>query len=181
MLFRQLVNRMCSHCLFPAYWKVVNGLLTTCYKVVEFNRVVTSCSNNLLSSCTSTICQQVVSDSLVATWWNNRIVTTCWQACILLTSCEIFTCVHASQHRIVSPIFHNFHFQTIQALKYRSVTDIVRPIREIVRRREETTGHSVRPDILSDQSETEVYCLSDPSVLVTDRTVALSDVNQNVP
>jgi hypothetical protein len=32
-----------------------------------------------------------------------------------------------------------------QALKYRSVTDIVRPIREIVRRSEETTGHSVRP------------------------------------
>jgi hypothetical protein len=32
-----------------------------------------------------------------------------------------------------------------QALKYRSVTDIVRPIREIVRRRKETTGHSVRP------------------------------------
>jgi hypothetical protein len=35
--------------------------------------------------------------------------------------------------------------QKQQALKYRSVTDIVRPIREIVRRREETTGHSVRP------------------------------------
>jgi hypothetical protein len=33
----------------------------------------------------------------------------------------------------------------MQALKYRSVTDIVRPIREIVRRSEETTGHSVRP------------------------------------
>ena len=32
-----------------------------------------------------------------------------------------------------------------QALKYRSVTDIVRPIREIVRRREETTRHSVQP------------------------------------
>jgi hypothetical protein len=30
------------------------------------------------------------------------------------------------------------------------------------------------PDILSDLSETEVYCLSDPSVLVSDRTVALS-------
>jgi hypothetical protein len=30
-----------------------------------------------------------------------------------------------------------------QALKYRSVTDIVRPIRKIVRRTEETTGHSV--------------------------------------
>jgi hypothetical protein len=50
-----------SHCLFPA-------LLTTCYKVVELNRLVTSCSNNLLSSCNSTICQQVVSDNLVATW-----------------------------------------------------------------------------------------------------------------
>ena len=32
-----------------------------------------------------------------------------------------------------------------QALKYRSVTDIVRPIRKIVRRTEETTGHSVWP------------------------------------
>ena len=64
---------------------------------------------------------------------------------------------------------------TQQTLKYRSVTDIVRPIREIVRRTEET------PNILSDLSETEVYCLSDPSVLVSDRTVALSIVNQNVP
>jgi hypothetical protein len=31
-----------------------------------------------------------------------------------------------------------------QVLKYRSVTDIVRPIREIVRRREEATRYSVR-------------------------------------
>ena len=58
----------CSHFLFPACWQVVNGLLTTCYKVVELNRLVTSCSNNLLSSCNSTICRQVVSDNLVATW-----------------------------------------------------------------------------------------------------------------
>jgi hypothetical protein len=49
MLFQQLVNRMCSHCLFPACWQVVNGLLTTYYKVVELNRLVTSCWNNLLS------------------------------------------------------------------------------------------------------------------------------------
>ena len=35
------------------------------------------------------------------------------------------------------------------------------------------------PDILSDVSETEVYCLSDLSVFVFDRTVALSNVNQN--
>ena len=46
-----------------------------------------------------------------------------------------------------------------QGLKYRWVTDIVRSIREIVRRKEEP------PDILSDVSETKVYCLSDPSVL----------------
>ena len=32
-----------------------------------------------------------------------------------------------------------------QALKYRLVTDIVQPICEIFRRREETTGHSVQP------------------------------------
>ena len=35
-------------------------------------------------------------------------------------------------------------------------------------------------DILPDQSETEVYCLSDPSELVSNRNVALSNVNQNV-
>jgi hypothetical protein len=47
-----------------------------------------------------------------------------------------------------------------QALKYRSVTDIVQPIREIVM---SDVGRKL-PDILSDQSETEVYCLSDLSV-----------------
>jgi hypothetical protein len=41
--------------------------------------------------------------------------------------------------------FQPFTLHERQALKYRSVTDIVRPIREIVRRREEATGHSVRP------------------------------------
>ena len=63
-----------------------------------------------------------------------------------------------------------------QAFKYRSVTDIhVRLICKIVRLVE-----GKPPDILSDLSETEVYCLSDPSVLVSDLTVTLSDVNQNV-
>ena len=33
------------------------GLLTTCYKVVDLNRLVTSC-NNLLSSCNSTTSQE---------------------------------------------------------------------------------------------------------------------------
>ena len=33
----------------------------------------------------------------------------------------------------------------MQALKYRSVTDIVRPIRKIVRSGEKGIGHSVRP------------------------------------
>jgi hypothetical protein len=64
-LFQQLVTRM--HCLFPACWKVVNGLLAfaatarllteeTCYKlclnnslfVLQFNNLVTTC---LLQSC----------------------------------------------------------------------------------------------------------------------------------
>ena len=52
MLFQQLANRMCSYCLFPACWQVVNGLLATRHKVVELNRLVTR-ANNLLSSCNS--------------------------------------------------------------------------------------------------------------------------------
>ena len=46
---------------------------------------------------------------------------------------------------IVANLLGNFEILTSQALKYRSVTDIVRPIREIVRRGEETVGHSVQP------------------------------------
>jgi hypothetical protein len=53
--------------LVPSLLTSANGLLTTCYKVVELSSLVASCSNNLLSSCNSTICQQVVSDKLVAT------------------------------------------------------------------------------------------------------------------
>jgi hypothetical protein len=80
------------------------------------------------------------------------------------------------QHANVRVVLDN-----TQALRYRSVTDIVRPIPQIVRRIERKP-----PDILSDLSETEVYSLSDPSVLVSDRTVALSNafsthVSQNVP
>jgi hypothetical protein len=43
-------------------------------------------------------------------------------------------------------------------------------------------GHGQPFVKLSDPSETEVYCLSDPSELVSDPlTVTLSNVNQNVP
>ena len=34
---------------------------------------------------------------------------------------------------------------------------------------------------MSDLSETEVYCLSDPSESVSDLTATLSNANQNVP
>jgi hypothetical protein len=91
MLFQQLVNRMCSHVLLAP------SLLTSCPRLVD--NLLQGCwarqtcyklSNNWLSSCNSTICQRVVSDNLVATWWNNMIVTTCWQACykpVANTSC----------------------------------------------------------------------------------------------
>jgi hypothetical protein len=46
-------------------------------------------------------------------------------------------CLHAYAPTLLHPLS--------QALRYRSVMGIVRPIREIVWRREETTGHSVRP------------------------------------
>jgi hypothetical protein len=86
---------MCSHCLFPACWQVVNGSLTTCYTVVELIRLVTGCSNNLLSSCDSTICQQVVSDKLDKITLYNLLTSLPPVCCehILLTSCKIFMCV----------------------------------------------------------------------------------------
>jgi hypothetical protein len=99
MLFQQLVNRMCSHCLFPACWQVVNNLLTTCYKVVELNWLVTSCSKNLLSSYNSTICQQVASDNLVQLdkitallQLVDKLAASLLRTHLLLRSCEIFTC-----------------------------------------------------------------------------------------
>ena len=36
-------------------------------------------------------------------------------------------------------------------------------------------------DIRSNLSETQVYCLSDPSELVSDLTATLTNVNQNAP
>ena len=91
---------MCSHCLFPACWQVATSLQQTCYKLNELNSLVTSCSNNLLSGCKSTTCQQVVSHKLGTTWQNNSIATNLLtrllQACCehnLLTSCAFFACV----------------------------------------------------------------------------------------
>jgi hypothetical protein len=46
--------------------------------------------------------------------------------------------------RIFNPVLSFASDLIKRALKYRSVTDIVRPIREIVRRGKKTTGHSVR-------------------------------------
>jgi hypothetical protein len=61
-------NAVPTTCQQDVFALLVPSLLTTCYKVVELNGLVTSCSNNLLSSCNSTTCQQVASDNLVATW-----------------------------------------------------------------------------------------------------------------
>ena len=61
-------NAVPTTCEPDVFALLVPNLLTTCYKVVELNRLVISCFNNLLSSWNSTICQQVVSDNLVATW-----------------------------------------------------------------------------------------------------------------
>jgi hypothetical protein len=60
-------NAVPTTCHQDLFALLVPSLLTTCYKVVELNRLATSCSNNLLSSCNSTTCQQVVRDNLVAT------------------------------------------------------------------------------------------------------------------
>jgi hypothetical protein len=58
-------NKLSTGCVRTACSQFVDNLL---YKVVALNRLVTSCSKNVLSSCNSTICQQVASANLVATW-----------------------------------------------------------------------------------------------------------------
>ena len=88
---------MCSHWLSQACWLVATSLQQTCYKLDELNNLVTSCSNNLLSCCKSTTCQQVVSHKLGTTWPNNSIATTCWYACYKLvasTTCWQVVCFY---------------------------------------------------------------------------------------
>ena len=63
-----------------------------------------------------------------------------------------------------------FQDTAYQALKYRSVTDSRRLSDPFVKL---SDVERKPPDILSDLSETEVYCLSDPGVLMSDQTVAL--------
>jgi hypothetical protein len=70
MLFQQLVNRMCSHCLFPTYSHFLSDLLATCYKVAELNRpvtyklfqqlVVVLQFNNLSTSCEWQPCSNLI-------------------------------------------------------------------------------------------------------------------------
>ena len=68
MLFQQLVNRMCSYCLFPACWQLATSLLSS----TDLLQVVRT---TLLSSCNLT-----------------SLLHACCED-ILLTSCEICTCV----------------------------------------------------------------------------------------
>jgi hypothetical protein len=61
-------NAVPTTCQQDVFALLVSSLLTTCYKVVELNIFFASCSNNLLSPCNSTTCQQVTSDNPVATF-----------------------------------------------------------------------------------------------------------------
>jgi hypothetical protein len=81
MLQQTCSNAVPTTCQQDVFTLVVPSLLTTCYDVVELNRLVTSWAQQ---TC------YVVSDNLVATWQNNSIVTTCWQTCykpVANTSC----------------------------------------------------------------------------------------------
>jgi hypothetical protein len=56
-LLSECVNQTaCSQLIVMLLTTCYKGLLTTCYKVVELDRLVTSCSNNLLSSGYSATC-----------------------------------------------------------------------------------------------------------------------------
>ena len=65
----------------------------------------------------------------------------------------------------------------IEAFKYLSVADIVRPIHEIVGRREETTWHSIRPKWNQGLLFVRPECI----IGVRLNCIILFDVNQNVP
>jgi hypothetical protein len=93
-------NAVPTTCEQDVFALLVPSLLTTCYKAVELIRLVPSCSNNLLSSCNSTICQHV--KLWVTTLWQLDKVTALLQLVdklaasllrTLLTSWEIFTSV----------------------------------------------------------------------------------------
>ena len=94
------VATTCQHCLFAL---LTPSLLTTWYKVVEPDILVTSCSSNLLSSCNSTSCEGQVCSNLIKYIITllQLVDTGLLQACckhILLTSCKIFTCVKEKQY-----------------------------------------------------------------------------------
>ena len=48
----QLVDKMCSDCLFPVVDKFGTRLVSSCNKVDEANRLATSCSNKSDIVCT---------------------------------------------------------------------------------------------------------------------------------
>jgi hypothetical protein len=67
-------NAVPTTCQQNVFALLVPSLLTSCQRLADnllqgcrAQQTFYSCSNNLLSSCNSTICQQVVSDNLVAT------------------------------------------------------------------------------------------------------------------
>ena len=65
----------------------------------------------------------------------NKVVTNCEKLVAFLLTTWVKQC----EHDLLADLLQ------AQALKYRSVTDIVRPIRKIVRRGEKGIGHYVRP------------------------------------
>jgi hypothetical protein len=78
-VFALLVPSLLTSCLY--------GLLTTCYKVVELNRLVACCSNNSLSSCNSTSYVWQPCNNLMKQHHCYSLLTSLLQAC-----CEHIFC-----------------------------------------------------------------------------------------
>ena len=77
----------------------VTSLQQTCSKLGELNSRVTSCFNNLPSSCKSTTCQQVVSNKLGTTWITallqlvDKLVTSLLRAQLVDKMWDFYVCV----------------------------------------------------------------------------------------
>jgi hypothetical protein len=122
MLFQQLVNRMCSHCLFPACWQLATRLLSS----TTVNKGSTDLLKVVPTTCYRPAIQQVVSENLVATRWNNRLLQHADKVCckhILLTSCEIFTFVPGKYKHWVLLVFSCISLVTGKQAIYLKATE----------------------------------------------------------
>jgi hypothetical protein len=130
MLFQQLVNSMCSNCLFPACWQLATRLSGSTDLLVVTSCEWQSCTNltRLLQACWYyQTCCKVVPTSPIQSWYNNTVKTLCRQPCnIHVISWLNQTCwnnlvtsliMPSSLFQVVNSLFQTCHNNWEQAVR----------------------------------------------------------------